>query len=300
MAVIARARPIGWNYAAVWRALAATMLLTYLVAWPIPSGSDAANYYALDLADPYRNRWAAFESFVYSPAYAQALYPLTLLPFEAFYKVLQAVNLACLWWLLGPWSAVALLLPFVQGELVTGQIHLPLAVMCVLGVRNPGVLAYGLLTKVTPGVGLLWFAARRQWRDLAVAVGVTVAVVTASAVIAPGLWVGWLNLLAESSTRNVENFTINEWPAVYRLSFAAGLVVLAAWRDRPAALPVIVCFALPGIWFGALVLLLAVPRLAASVVTLERSNDSREMRRATAFVGRGRLTGAFPKHLSRR
>ena len=33
--------------------------------------------------------------------------------------------------------------------------------------------AFVLLTKVTPGIGLLWFAIRRRWRDLAIALGVT-------------------------------------------------------------------------------------------------------------------------------
>ena len=76
-----------------------------------------------------------------------------------------------------------------------------------------------------------------------------------------GKSLGPADLLGASSIRHVENFAISERPVLYRLPIAAGLVVLAAWRNRPAALPVIVCFALPAIWLGSLVLLAAIPRV---------------------------------------
>jgi hypothetical protein len=172
--------------------------------------------------------------------------------------LLLAVNLACLWWLAGPWAALAIGLPPVFSELSTGQIHLPLAVMTVIAVRQPGAWAFGLLTKVTPGVGLLWHIARREWRMAIVGVGVTAGVVAVSAIAWPSAWNEWVDLLRESSTRHVTNFTVSQWPVVFRLPIAAGLVIVAAWRNRPAALPAIVCFALPAIWFGALAMLVAV------------------------------------------
>ena len=46
-----------------------------------------------------------------------------------------------------------------------------------------------LLTKVTPGVGLLWFAVRREWRALAIALGVTGAIVAVSLLVNGQLWV---------------------------------------------------------------------------------------------------------------
>ena len=243
-----------------WLGLA--ILMAYWVLTPVPGESDAHNYYALDLADPYRNRWADYESFVYSPAFGQLIYPATLLPVEAFYKMFQAINLACLAWLLGPLgAAIALLVPFTRSELSAGQIHLWLAVMCVLGVRHPSVWAFGLLTKVTPGVGLLYFAARREWKAMGVAMLSTTAIIAVSALLVPRAWFEWIDLLAESSTRTVENLALSEWPAAFRLPIAAGLTVMAGWRHRPAALPVIVCFALPAIWPGALTMLAAIPRL---------------------------------------
>ena len=45
-----------------------------------------------------------------------------------------------------------------------GNIHLLLGAVIVAGFRWPWLWALPLLTKVTPGVGLLWFALRREWR----------------------------------------------------------------------------------------------------------------------------------------
>ena len=248
-----------------WFGLA--VLIAYLVITPVPGGSDAHNYYALDLTDPYRNRWAASESFVYSPAFGQLIYPATLLPIDVFYKMFQAISLACLGWLLGPLgAALALIVPFTRSELNSAQIHLELAVMCVVGMRYSGAWAFGLLTKVTPGVGLLYFAARREWGK-----GGVSAVDHSSNHrrfgSCPSRCVGRLDRApsAESSTRTVQVFALNEWPAAFRASRSQpGWPVMAGWRGRPAAIPVIVCFALPAIWPGALTLLAAVPRLSKS------------------------------------
>jgi Glycosyltransferase family 87 len=243
-------------------AIAIAVLVAYWILLPVPPTSDAENYWVLDLADPYRNRWAEAHSFVYSPVVAQLVYPFTLLPFDVFYRLLLAANLVCLVFLLGPiFAALALILPFVQSELVTGQIHLPLAVMCVLLFAWPATWAFGTLTKVTPSVTILWFIARREWRAVGIATGVTAAIVAVSVATAPQLWADWIDLLVESSTRSVQNFTVNEWPVIYRLPIAAGLMVMAAWRGRRAAVPVLVCFSLPAIWVGSLVMLAAIPRL---------------------------------------
>ena len=44
------------------------------------------------------------------------------------------------------------------------------------------------LTKVTPGIGMLWFAVRREWRHFAIAAGATLAIAVASRLVAPDLW----------------------------------------------------------------------------------------------------------------
>lgn len=255
-------RPLDWHWMLPW----VGVLVTYWLLAPVLTGSDAMDYYLMDPSDPYANEWGAVHAFVYSPAYAQVLTPLQALPFEWFYKLLLAVNLGALVYLLGPvWGVVAL--PFAIPDISNGQIHLLLAASVVAMVRTPGWAAFGLLSKVTPGVTVLWFLARREWRNLGIAVGVTAGIVGVSAVVYPTAWVEWVELLTTSSTRHVENFSVSEWPAIFRLPIAAGLVIMAGWRDRPAALPVIALFALPTIWAGALVMLLAVPKLYANIST---------------------------------
>ena len=95
------------------------IVIAYWALTPARTVSDAMDYYLLDLADPYANPWGATHAFVYSPVYAQVLYPLTLLPFEAFYKVLMAINLGALLFLVGPvWAAVAL--PLAHPDMANG------------------------------------------------------------------------------------------------------------------------------------------------------------------------------------
>ncbi len=46
-----------------------------------------------------------------------------------------------------------------------------MAAAIALGFRYPATWAFVLLAKVTPGIGLLWFLVRREWRNLAIALG---------------------------------------------------------------------------------------------------------------------------------
>ena len=84
-------------------------------------------------------------------------------------------------WLAGPFTLLVLFTVPVASEINAGNIQLLLAAAIVLGVPQrgagwAGAWAFVLLTKVTPGVGLLWFALRRRWRALAIALGVTAAI----------------------------------------------------------------------------------------------------------------------------
>src|SRR5437867_3643636 len=83
-------------------------------------------------------------------------------------------------------------LPASSFGLLVGNIHFMLGAAIVLGFRWPTIWAFPLLTKVTPGVGLLWFAIRRDWRRLAIASGLTTAIGLASFALAPHLWFDWV------------------------------------------------------------------------------------------------------------
>lgn len=252
-------RTISW-----WLVVQIVGLLVLVTYWSVLPATlaDVDNFWNVDPANPYVEPWGGSLAYVYSPAFAQAIWPLTPLPFDLFYKAWTAISIAALAWLITPiGAALALFLPLVRTEIEGGQIHLWLAVMCALGLRLSAVWSFGLLTKVTPGVGVLWFAARREWRPFGTAIAVTIVVVAVSAVISPAAWRDWLQLLADSSTLQMGNLVVSEWPALFRLPIAAGLVIMAGWRGRPAALPLIVCFALPAIWPWSLTLAAAVPRL---------------------------------------
>lgn len=219
---------------------------------------DAEAYWGFRLSELYTGtQLGDQDAFLYSPAVALLFAPFSALPYEVFYGLLAAVNLGALVWLVG-WelAAVLLFVPFVSNEIARGNIHLLLAAAIVLGMRRPAAWAWVLLTKVTPGVGLLWFALQRRWRSLAVALGVTALVAAGTFVFVPGLWVRWIEMLAGNagSTRP----SLFEIPVIPRMVIAAGLLVLGAWRGRPAIVPVAAMIALPAIWVNSLAMLVAV------------------------------------------
>jgi hypothetical protein len=219
---------------------------------------DAEAYHGFDFATLYQGvQLGDQDAFLYSPVVAWLFAPFSAMPYDVFYALLAAINLAVLVWLLG-WElgAVSLLALPVSNEVARGNIHLLLAAAIVAGFRYPAAWAWVLLTKVTPGVGLLWFAFRREWRHLTVAVGVTAAIGIVSFPIASDLWLRWFGLLAG----NVETTrpSVLEIPVLPRLVVAAGLVAIGVWRNRPAIVPVAAMLALPAIWVNSLSMLVAV------------------------------------------
>jgi hypothetical protein len=116
-----------------------------------------------------------------------------------------------------------------------------------------------LLTKVTPGIGLLWFAVRREWRSLAFALGATAAIALVSFVILPNQWRDWADVVI----RNALAGKSGTWASVpiplwIRLPFAIAIVVWGARTDRRWTVPVGAMLALPALWYGGLSMLLAV------------------------------------------
>jgi hypothetical protein len=232
---------------------------------------DAEAYWGFDVATLYQGvRLGDQDAFLYSPAVAALFAPFSLLPYEVFYGLLAAVNLAALVWLLG-WelAALSLFAVPVSNEIARGNIHLLLAAAIVIGFRRPAAWAWLLLTKVTPGIGLAWFAFRREWRAVFVALGVTAAITLVASVIAPSLWMGWFGMLAQNaeSTRP----SLFQVPVLPRLIFATVILGLGAWRGRPAIVPVAALFALPAIWVNSLSMLVA-------VIPLWRHPDDRAIR----------------------
>jgi len=216
-------------------------------------GYDAQGMWQIDVQHPY---WA-FDygtpgGYFYSPAFALFLAPFGLLPWIAFVGLLLGAEIAALGWLVGwRWIGYALLLPPVMDELKGPNIGLLLAVSIVLGLERPALWAFVLLTKVTPGVGMLWFVVRREWRKLMIALGVTAVIAAVSFAIAPGAWLDWKALLVDNAQRPTDQV-----PLLIRLPLAALLTVYAARTNRPWLVPIAALLGVAVIWRPHYVLLL--------------------------------------------
>ena len=225
------------------------------------TGQDARCYWQATLANPYlHSDWNDPIAYVYSPAFLQLVSPLTALPWQAFVAVWTAILLAAVRFLTGPrLLAAGLLFPFTAMEVAGGNVSLLLAAAIVLGFRWPAAWSLVLLTKITPGIGLLWFAVRREWRSVAIALGATAAIAAISFVVLPDQWRSWVDVVI----RNVAAGKSGTWaslpvPLWIRLPVAAALVVWGARTDRRWTVPVASMVALPALWYGGLSMLLAV------------------------------------------
>ena len=225
------------------------------------TGQDARCYWQASLADPYlHSDWNDPIAYVYSPAFLQLVSPLTALPWQAFMAAWTAILVGTVRFLTGPrLLAAALIFPFAAMEIAGGNVSLLLAAAIVIGFRWPAAWAIVLLTKITPGIGLIWFAVRREWRSLAIALGATAVVALISFAILPDQWRTWIDVVI----RNVAAGKSGTWASVpiplwIRLPIAVALVVWGARTDRRWTVPVASMLALPALWYGGLSMLLAV------------------------------------------
>jgi hypothetical protein len=250
------------------------------------TGQEARCYWQPLLTAPYfQSTWTNPIAYVYSPAFLQAISPLTRLPWESFLAIWTAILLGALRFLTGP-KLLAAGVVFAAMELAGGNISLLIAAAIVLGFRWPATWAFVLLTKVSPGIGLVWFAARREWRSLGIALGATTLVVLVSALALPDAWPQWIDVLARNAGRD------GTWAALpialwIRLPIAFAVVVWGARTDRRWTVPVASMIALPALWYGSLSMLLAViPLRARSAATEGQSGRESE---AEVPAGRRRL-----------
>jgi Glycosyltransferase family 87 len=230
------------------------VLVQHIYPWTF-IGVDARAYWGVDLAHPYVGSGVGdVSTYLYSPAFAQLLAPLSNLPFPVFDFLWTAVLLVTVAWLVRPYplAAVILVLP-VGYELFVGNVHFLIAAAIVLAFQAPGAWAFPILTKITPGIGVGWFVIRREWRALAVALGVTAAIVVVSFAITPSAWWDWVAFLVASPSRSEL--------LLPRVIVAAGLVVLGALSGRRWLIPVAVWMSLPIVWVNSWVILLATIRL---------------------------------------
>lgn len=219
---------------------------------------DSYAYWAVDIADPYGAGVGEQDAFLYSPAVAQAFAVLGHLPWGVFLVSWSALLLGCVLWMAkGSWYWV-LPLPPVLFDIIVGNVHILYAAAIVVGFRFPWTWSLMLLTKVTPGIGLLWFAVRREWRALAMALGVTGAIVVVSFLMVPDLWRRWIDLLAASSQGETPALAVARAPLWMRLAVAAAIIAWGALTDRPWVLPIALLIAQPVVWLAGLSILVGI------------------------------------------
>ena len=242
---------------------------------------DAQSWYTIDLNDLYgRAEVSLVESgaFRLAPVVAWVMYPFTKLSWEVWAVGYLALSIAAVTVLGRHWTPVLLLaFPPVLLELINGNIHLFMALAIWAGMRWPGAWAFILLTKVTPGVGVLWFAFRREWRSLAVAIGTTVAIMAVGYAIAPVQWQEWIRSLVVSA----QGPQVGTLPPLWlRLPFSVAIVWYAARTNRAWVVPFACVLAMPTIWIQSSALL-----LASLPLYRDRSRFQPAADRSTARVG---------------
>jgi len=236
----------------------AVLVWAWVIASP-GSGWDAHVYWSTSLSHPYASSVAGLPgAYLYSPAFRQAIAPLTVLPWPAFHAIWVGLLLGAIVLLAGPFAIFLLVNPIVLFELQAGNIHTLLAVAIVAGFRYPAAWAFVLLTKVTPGVGILWYLVRREWRNLAAAVAATALLAGLSFLLAPGQWVEWLRSLVANAAIPASDYTGSIFgPLWLRAPLALGIVIWGALTNRRWTVPVAATVAIPLLALFNLTLLIA-------------------------------------------
>jgi hypothetical protein len=237
-------------------------------------GQDAHAYWSAAQGGPlYDRRPGEQDAYLYSPVFLAAVRPLALLPYPGFLALWIVLLAAVLLWLVRPlhprW-AVPVALCCVP-ELVIGNIYLLLAAAVVLGVRRPEAWVFPALTKVTTGVGLLWFAARADWTGLARGVGALGLLVGVSYLFEPGAWHAWVGFLLE----NRDGTPDSRLSFALRCVLAVVLVVVGARRNWPWLLAPAVLLTSPVlVSYVTLMVLAALPRLMGRAVADPSGTDT--------------------------
>jgi hypothetical protein len=237
-------------------------LFRTVTAEPWVYGQDSHAYWLAAQGELVYSRPAGtLDAYLYSPVFLTLIKPLTWLPWPVFLATWTVILLVIAGWLVKPlpWKWAVPLFVCCLPEVLVNNIFLLLALAAVVGLRHPGAWAFPILTKVTMGVGLLWFAARGEWGRMLRGLGVTVLIVTVAYVVDPSSWHAWGNFLLSNRDGTKDGLTL----FALRCVGAVALVVVGArlnwsWLVAPAMLlasPVLVSVV-------PVALLAAIPRLA--------------------------------------
>ena len=268
----------GWTWGQLATAAGFGVGLAMILQMPAWVAGDALAYYRADPNVVYAGLSGEGLNFLYSPVASQLIEPLRLLPFEAFAFVVRLAGVLSLVYVARQLTLPLLLAipvlvdnPIVM-ELWYGNINLLLAAVAVAGLRRPQLWAIPLLTKVTPGIGLSWFAVRREWRKLGTAVAVTGLLAGISFVVAPRPWFDWIATLTAPHGVVPASTAWGLAPLPVRLAAAAALVAWGAWRSKPWTIVVATWLSIPVLWPQTLAVLAPLPLFGLNALASRRGS----------------------------
>jgi len=239
------------------------LLVVAVYRWPV--AADELSYYigarrlidGVPLYDPNATAVTPY-AYRYPPVLAQVLVPVALvLSPEAFTAAWTVLLMGCLWWLAGRdiWVMLALIaFPPIAVELWYRNVHLVLAVFLVLGLRRwSGFFPIAASIKFAPGLGILYLAAARRWRQATIAMGVGIGILIVSVALSPAAWAQFIDITMARGAMDQSGFVA----IPYVVRFAAGVMLaLVGGLIRPRIgeplLVVAVTVASPTLWFTAL------------------------------------------------
>ena len=226
---------------ALLAALGGVLLAVIVGRFWVEAGDDLAYWIAGDrLAHGlpiYSDPSVAFEPFAfhYIPAVAQLLAPVSVVVAAVPFLIgFRAILLLVLWDMAGRRMLDLLaLLAFIPiaVSLRVENVELLMAFAVVVGLsRWPWAFMVGALVKVSPGLGLVYLAMQRRWRDVAFSAVLGAVVVGVSYVVAPDLWRQWLGAISGRS--DIVGNSIVPLPYSVRAITGFVLAVVAGFLGR--------------------------------------------------------------------
>jgi hypothetical protein len=232
--------------------------------------ADAFDYWSAWHHDLYLSGGLVWgHAYLYSPAFAQLVWPLTLLPWPVFATLWLLLGVGAYLWLLWPLPPairLAALAVVLAAIVPVGNIEWALALAAFTMRRLPPVVSLPLLTKVAPGVSLLWFVFRGEWRQLSLAVAGTGLVIGLSVAIAPSLWAAWWQTLWANAGLGRSDLFMGVLaipPLWARASIAVAMLAWFARRGQVWVIPLAMLLAQPDLSLASFGILAALPRLGA-------------------------------------
>jgi hypothetical protein len=208
---------------------------------------------------------------------SQLVEPFRLLPWEAFAFLVRLAGLTSLVFVARQFTLPILLgIPVlvdnpVVMELWYGNVNLVLGAVALAGLRRPQLWSFALLTKVAPGIGLLWFVLRREWRKLGIAVGTTSILVIVSFLIAPGPWFAWIGVLTGPHEVIPVGSVWGLVPLPVRLVAAGLLIAWGARRSRHWTVIVGTWLSIPVLWPQTLAVLAPLPLMGLKALAARKA-----------------------------